>query len=114
MYGIDRVKQRAAPLLDNAEAARDRLPWRQAAAREAAALALPRPPTGLDAVEFLARLRADVLAHPAVNHPLLGRVAQVPFVREDYRVFGLQHYALVGCFTTYLELLLLSAPDSDA
>ena len=63
---------------------------------------------------FLQQLRRDVERHPAVNHPLLARVAQVPFSREDYRVFGMQHYALVGTFTRYLELLLLRAPDSEA
>jgi pyrroloquinoline-quinone synthase len=114
MVRLDRIKQRAAPLVDSAEALRDQLWWRRAAVREAQASALPRVPTCADPREFLARLRAEVLTHPAVNHPLLGRVAHVPFVRQDYRIFGLQHYALVGCFTTYLELLLLSAPDSDA
>lgn len=63
---------------------------------------------------FLARLRALVRSHPAVNHPLLTRVAHVPFTRDDYKVLGLQHYALVGMFTGYLERLLLIAPDSDA
>lgn len=114
MYGLDRVKQGAAPLVDHAAALRDRLWWRKAARAEAQASALPPAPSFGPPREFLATLRADVLAHTAVNHPLLGRVAHVPFVREDYRVFGLQHYALVGCFTTYLELLLLAAPDSDA
>ncbi len=70
--------------------------------------------TVMDAKTFLKRLRGEVESHTAVNHPLLARVAQVPFTREDYRIFGLQHYALVGNFTTYLEYLLLSAPDSDA
>jgi pyrroloquinoline quinone (PQQ) biosynthesis protein C len=114
MYEIDRLKQRAAPLVDQAEALRDRLWWRQAQQQHERAAALPSPPRFGEPREFLAQLRAEVLAHTAVNHPLLGRVAHVPFVREDYRVFGLQHYALVGCFTTYLELLLLAAPDSDA
>lgn len=114
MYRIDQLEEQTAPLFDRFEALHDQLPWRQAAVREAQALALPRVAACADPVEFLARLRAEVLAHPAVNHPLLGRVAHVPFVREDYRIFGLQHYALVGCFTTYLELLLLAAPDSDA
>ena len=63
---------------------------------------------------FLKSLRRAVERHTAVNHPLLARVAHVPFTREDYKVFGLQHYALVGHFTTYLELLLLTAPDSDS
>ncbi len=63
---------------------------------------------------FLKRLRAAVRVHTAVNHPLLTRVAHVPFTKEDYLVFSLQHYALVGNFTTYMEWLLLRAPDSDA
>lgn len=61
---------------------------------------------------FLAELRRVVERHEAVNHPFLSRLSHVPFTREDYRVFGLQHYALVGTFTTYLELLLLKAPCS--
>lgn len=63
---------------------------------------------------FLTDLRRRIASHTAVNHPLLGRVANVPFSREDYLVFGLQHYALVGMFTKYLERLLFIAPDSDA
>ena len=68
----------------------------------------------VDARTFLKDLRQEVESHTAVNHPLLARVAHVPFTREDYKVFGLQHYALVGTFTKYLELLLLRAPDSQA
>lgn len=68
----------------------------------------------MNARAFLAELRAEVAAHPGVNHPLLARLAQIPFTREDYRVMGLQHYALVGMFTTYMENLLVRGPDSDA
>lgn len=68
----------------------------------------------LPAEEFLKQLRVEVERHPAINHALLARVAHVPFTREDYRVFGLQHYALVGSFTRYLEMLLPRAPDSEA
>lgn len=64
--------------------------------------------------EFLAGLRRRVRRHTGVNHPLLARLSHVPFSREDYKVAGLQHYALVGMFTRYLEQLLLIAPDSDA
>ncbi len=64
--------------------------------------------------EFLADLRREVERHPAVNHPLLVRVAHVPFTREDYGVLARQHYALVGMFTNYLERLLRTAPDSRA
>lgn len=68
----------------------------------------------MDAKTFLAKLRKDIERHPGVNHAFLGRISQVPFTREDYKVFGLQHYPLVGTFTTYMELLLLTAPNSDA
>jgi pyrroloquinoline quinone (PQQ) biosynthesis protein C len=68
----------------------------------------------VNAREFLADLRRQVEAHPGVSHPLLSRLSQVPFTREDYAVMGSQHYALVGCFTKYLELLLIAAPDSQA
>lgn len=68
----------------------------------------------MNAREFLHQLRLEVDRHPAINHSLLARVAYVPFTREDYRVFGLQHYALVGSFTRYLEILLQRAPDSQA
>jgi pyrroloquinoline quinone (PQQ) biosynthesis protein C len=68
----------------------------------------------MDARLFLANLRKEVESHPGVSHPLLARLSQVPFTREDYAVMGSQHYALVGCFTKYLELLLISAPDSMA
>ncbi|MFN7974297.1 MAG: iron-containing redox enzyme family protein [Acidobacteriota bacterium] len=68
----------------------------------------------MEAREFLKALRVEVQSHPGVNHPILARIAQVPFTREDYKVFGLQHYALVGNFTKYLEMLLVRAPDSQA
>lgn len=63
---------------------------------------------------FLEELREEVRTHPAVNHPFLARVAVTPFTRHDYKSYGLQHYALVHMFTTYLERLLLNAPDSEA
>jgi pyrroloquinoline-quinone synthase len=68
----------------------------------------------MNAREFLRTLRHDVERHPAVNHLILARLSVVPFTREDYLVMGLQHYPLVGTFTTYLEHLLLRGPDSDA
>lgn len=71
-------------------------------------------PTQLEARRFLKELREEIRLHPAVNHIFLNRVATMPFTREDYKVFGLQHYPLVNCFTTYMENLLINAPDSDA
>ena len=61
---------------------------------------------------FLDELLDEVRSHAAVNHVFLARCATTPFTREDYKVYGMQHYPLVGTFTYYLERLLLRAPDS--
>lgn len=63
---------------------------------------------------FLRDLRAEIEAHPGVNHLFLNRCATSPFSREDYRIFGENHYPLVCVFTSYLERLLVRAPTSDA
>lgn len=67
----------------------------------------------MDARTFLAELRAEVAHHPGVGHSLLGRMRIDPRARADFRIFSGQHYPLVGTFTRYLELLLLSAPSSE-
>lgn len=66
------------------------------------------------AENFLKGLRREIEEHPAVNHLFLNRCATSPFAREDYRVFGENHYPLVCVFTSYLERLLVRAPTSDA
>ncbi len=68
----------------------------------------------MQARDFLKDLRREVETHPAVNHVFLARVGTTPFTREDYRVFGLQHYPLVGTFTRYMEHLLIHGPDSNS
>ena len=67
-----------------------------------------------DARGFLKDLRREVETHPAVNHTFLARVGTNPFTREDYKIFGMQHYPLVGMFTGYMERLLIHAPDTTA
>jgi pyrroloquinoline-quinone synthase len=67
-----------------------------------------------DARGFLRELRTEVETHPAVNHTFLARVGTSPFSREDYKIFGMQHYPLVGMFTGYMERLLINAPNSTA
>ncbi len=64
--------------------------------------------------EFLKALHEEVATHAGVGHSLLGRMEIDPKKRDDFRIFSGQHYPLVGTFTRYLELLLLSAPSSDA
>ena len=63
---------------------------------------------------FLADLRRDIESHAGVNHLFLNRCATSPFAREDYRVFGENHYPLVCVFTSYLERLLVRAPSSNS
>jgi pyrroloquinoline quinone (PQQ) biosynthesis protein C len=63
---------------------------------------------------FLEGLRAEIESHPGVNHLFLNRCATAPFSREDYKVFGENHYPLVCVFTSYLERLLVRAEASDA
>ncbi len=68
----------------------------------------------MDPREFLRQLHDEVAHHPGLGHSLLGRMETDPKARHDFRIFSGQHYPLVGTFTRYLELLLLSAPSSDA
>lgn len=63
---------------------------------------------------FLEQLRKDIEAHPAVHHVFLQRLSTAPFAKQDYRIFGENHYPLVCVFTSYLERLLIRAPASDA
>jgi pyrroloquinoline quinone (PQQ) biosynthesis protein C len=66
------------------------------------------------AKRFLRELREEIRVHPGVNHIFLNRLATMPFTREDYRTFALQHYPLINCFTHYMENLLVRAPTSAA
>ncbi len=66
------------------------------------------------AKDFLRALRKEIEQHPGVNHLFLARCATSPFSRQDYKVFGENHYPLVCVFTSYLERLLVRAPTSDA
>lgn len=67
-----------------------------------------------EAKRFLAELRQEIETHPGVNHLFLNRLATSPFSRQDYRVFAENHYPLVCVFTSYLESLLIRAPESEA
>ncbi len=66
------------------------------------------------AKEFLSALRREIETHPVTNHIFLNRLATGRFTREDYRVFGENHYPLVCVFTSYLETLLVRAPTSES
>ena len=64
--------------------------------------------------EFLRSLREEIRCHPGVGHSLLGRMLTDPRTRHDFKILASQHYPLVANFTTYMELLLLRAPNSEA
>ncbi len=68
----------------------------------------------MDATTFLRDLHHEVANHAGIGHSLLGRMELDPKRRDDFKIFSGQHYPLVGTFTRYLELLLLSAPSSNA
>lgn len=70
--------------------------------------------THSEAKRFLIELRREIETHPGVNHLFLNRLATSPFSRQDYRVFAENHYPLVCVFTSYLESLLIRAPESEA
>src|SRR4051812_10868493 len=62
----------------------------------------------------LSALRGEIERHPAVNHIFLHRCATSPFAREDYRVFGEQHFPLACFFETCLSRVLRRAEGRDA
>ena len=64
--------------------------------------------------DFLSSLRQEIQCHPGVGHSLLARMLTDPRTRHDFRILASQHYPLVANFTTYMELLLLRAPNSEA
>ena len=68
----------------------------------------------ITARKFLTDLREVILRHPGVGHSLLGRMNTDPRSRFDFKILASQHFALVGNFTRYMELLLLNAPDSES
>ena len=68
----------------------------------------------MNAKDFLKTLREDVEKHSAVTHPLLAELGEGTSTRDDFKIMGLQHYPLVANFTTYMEILLVRAPNSDA
>jgi len=77
-------------------------------------VAIPAAPgsEGTTREPWMLELQQMVESHPGVNHMMLARLATGPYTRTDYKTFGLQHYALVGFFTSYMETLLVRGPSS--
>ena len=68
----------------------------------------------MNASQFLRQLRSEIQSHPALSHPVLDWLARTAASRSDFLAFGLQHYALVSNFVSYMEELLVTAPDSQS
>ncbi len=68
----------------------------------------------MSARQFLASLRQEIEQHPALRHPVLAWLESEAAGRNAFSAFGLLHYPLVCRFTSYLERLLIAAPDSRA
>lgn len=67
----------------------------------------------MTAERFLDALEVEVRGHPALHHPFLRQFAHGGHRRLQLWTFGLQHYQLVRVFTSYLEALLKSIPESE-
>jgi pyrroloquinoline quinone (PQQ) biosynthesis protein C len=64
--------------------------------------------------EFFAELEAAVLAHPALTHPFLERIAGDELSREQLRAFAGQHYLYSRRFANNLAAVISNAPDEHA
>lgn len=60
----------------------------------------------MDSSEFLARLKREVIGHPALVHPFLGRFGQGDTSEEGVRIFAIQYYRHVRVSRLYLAALI--------
>lgn len=60
----------------------------------------------MDSSEFLARLKREVIGHPALVHPFLGRFGQGDTSEEGVRTFAIQYYRHVRVSRLYLAALI--------
>lgn len=60
----------------------------------------------MDSSEFLARLKREVIGHPALVHPFLGRFGQGDTREEGVRTFAIQYYRHVRVSRLYLAALI--------
>jgi pyrroloquinoline quinone (PQQ) biosynthesis protein C len=64
--------------------------------------------------EFFAELEAAVLAHPALTHPFLQRIASDELSRDQLRAFAGQHYLYSRRFANNLAAVISNSPDEHA
>ena len=63
--------------------------------------------------EFLQRLKREVIGHPALVHPFLGRFGEGDTSEEGVRVFAIQYYRHVRVSRLYLASLISNCGDDE-
>ena len=67
----------------------------------------------MDPGEFLERLKREVISHPALTHPFLGRFGDGEADTEGVREFGIQYYRHVRVSRLYLAALISNCRDDE-
>jgi pyrroloquinoline-quinone synthase len=63
--------------------------------------------------EFLGRLKREVIGHPALTHPFLGRFGDGDAGEEGVRAFAIQYYRHVRVSRLYLAALISNCRDDE-
>jgi pyrroloquinoline-quinone synthase len=63
--------------------------------------------------EFLQRLKREVIGHPALTHPFLGRFGDGDADEEGVRTFAIQYYRHVRVSRLYLAALISNCRDDE-
>lgn len=67
----------------------------------------------MDSGEFLERLKRDVIGHPALTHPFLGRFGDGDVTEEGVRTFAVQYYRHVRVSRLYLAALISNCASDE-
>ena len=67
----------------------------------------------MESGEFLERLKRDVIGHPALVHPFLGRFGEGDVTEEGVRTFAVQYYRHVRVSRLYLAALISNCADDE-
>src|SRR5215210_3671870 len=63
--------------------------------------------------EFLGKLKREVIGHPALRHPFLGRFGDGEAGEEGVRTFAIQYYRHVRVSRLYLAALISNCRDDE-
>jgi pyrroloquinoline-quinone synthase len=70
--------------------------------------------TELESGEFLERLKRDVIGHPALTHPFLGRFGDGDVTEDGVKTFAIQYYRHVRVSRLYLASLISGCARDEA